>query len=101
MNSTDHSSATAGIHSRLFTIREVADLAGVSIMTVRRWIDHQGLQIHRMGWATMPGTRRYSPTKTNRSKVPKTNRFREVRRSTLICCRRTRISASSLTLERN
>ena len=49
MNSTDHSSATAGIHSRLFTIREVADLAGVSIMTVRRWIDHQGLQIHRMG----------------------------------------------------
>ena len=49
MNSTDHSSATVGIHSRLFTIREVADLAGVSIMTVRRWIDHQGLQIHRMG----------------------------------------------------
>jgi excisionase family DNA binding protein len=49
MNSTDHSPATAGIHSRLFTIREVADLAGVSIMTVRRWIDHQGLQIHRMG----------------------------------------------------
>jgi hypothetical protein len=51
--------------------------------------------------STMPGTRRYSPTKTNRSKVPKTNLFREVRRSTLICCRRTRISASSLTLERN
>jgi excisionase family DNA binding protein len=49
MNSTDHSPATAGIHSRLFTIREVADLAGVSIMTVRRWIDHQGLQIHRLG----------------------------------------------------
>jgi excisionase family DNA binding protein len=49
MNSTDHSSATAGTHSRLFTIREVSDLAGVSIMTVRRWIDHQGLQIHRMG----------------------------------------------------
>ena len=49
MNSTDHSSATAGINSRLFTIREVADLAGVSIMTVRRWIDHQGLQIHRLG----------------------------------------------------
>ena len=49
MNSTDHSSATAGIHSRLFTIREVAELAGVSIMTVRRWIDHHGLQIHRLG----------------------------------------------------
>src|SRR6266403_3694124 len=51
--------------------------------------------------STMPGRRRYSPTNTNRSKVPKTNLFGEVRRSTLICCRRTRISASSLTLERN
>jgi excisionase family DNA binding protein len=49
MNSTDNSSATAGIHSHLFTIREVADLAGVSIMTVRRWIDNQGLQVHRLG----------------------------------------------------
>ena len=49
MNSTDHSPASAGIHSRLFTIREVADLAGVSIMTVRRWIESHGLQIHRLG----------------------------------------------------
>jgi excisionase family DNA binding protein len=49
MNSTDHSSATAGIHSRLFTIREVSELAGVSIMTVRRWIESHGLQIHRLG----------------------------------------------------
>src|SRR6266404_6830832 len=48
--------------------------------------------------STMPGTRRYSSTNTNRSKVPKPNLFGEVRRSTLICCRRTRISASSLLL---
>ena len=32
---------------------------------------------------------------------PKTNLFGDLRRSTLICCRRTRISASSRTLERN
>ena len=51
--------------------------------------------------STMLGARRYSPTNTNRSKVPKTNLFGELRRSTLICCRRTRISASSRPLERN
>jgi excisionase family DNA binding protein len=49
MNSTDHPAAPANNRNRLFTIRDVADLAGVSIMTVRRWIDHQGLQIHRLG----------------------------------------------------
>ena len=36
-------------NSRLLTIRDVADLAGVSIMTVRRWIYEHGLQIHRLG----------------------------------------------------
>ena len=51
--------------------------------------------------SAMPGARRYSPTNTHRSKVPKTNLFGLLRRSTLICCRRTRISASSRTLERN
>ena len=51
--------------------------------------------------STMPGARRYSPTNTNRSKVRKTDLFGDLRRSTLICCRRTRISASSRTLERN
>jgi excisionase family DNA binding protein len=35
--------------SRLLTIRDVANLAGVSIMTVRRWIESHGLQIHRLG----------------------------------------------------
>ena len=49
MNSADDSSNTVGSRNRLFTIRDVAELAGVSIMTVRRWIDHQGLQIHRLG----------------------------------------------------
>jgi excisionase family DNA binding protein len=49
MNSIDHPPVTAGSRARLFTIRDVAELAGVSIMTVRRWIDHQGLQIHRLG----------------------------------------------------
>ena len=48
----------------------------------------------------MPGARRYNPTNTNRSKVRKTGLFGDLRRSTLICCRRTRISASSRTLER-
>jgi hypothetical protein len=51
--------------------------------------------------STMPGARRYSPTNTNRSKVRNTNLFGDLRRSTLICCRRTRVSASSRTLERN
>jgi hypothetical protein len=51
--------------------------------------------------STMVGARRYSPTNTNRSKVRKANLFGDLRRSTLICCRRTRISASSRTLERN
>src|SRR5436190_23586758 len=51
--------------------------------------------------STMPGTRRYSPTNANRSKVPKTNLLGELRRSTLICCRRTRFSASSRARERN
>ena len=51
--------------------------------------------------STMPGAKRYSPTKTNRSKVRKTDLFGDLRRSTLICCRRTRISASSRALERN
>jgi hypothetical protein len=51
--------------------------------------------------STMVGARRYSTTNTNRSKVPKTNLFGLLRRSTLtlICCRRTRISASSRSLE--
>jgi hypothetical protein len=49
----------------------------------------------------IPGARRYNPTNTNRSKVPKTNLFRDLRRSTLICCRRIRISASSRILELN
>ena len=47
------------------------------------------------------GTRRYSPTNSSRSKVRKTNLFGDLRRSTLICCRGTRISASSRPLERN
>ena len=47
------------------------------------------------------GARRYSPTNTKRSKVPKANLFGDLRRSTLLCCRRTRISASSRALERN
>src|SRR5258708_2802073 len=51
--------------------------------------------------STMPGARRYSPTNTNRSKVRKTDLFGDLRRSTLICCRRTRISASSRALEQN
>ncbi len=34
---------------QLLTIRDVADLAEVSIMTVRRWIDHHGLRTHRLG----------------------------------------------------
>jgi excisionase family DNA binding protein len=40
---------TQAATSRLLTIRDVADLAGVSIMTVRRWIEQNGLQIHRLG----------------------------------------------------
>jgi hypothetical protein len=50
---------------------------------------------------TMPGARQYSPTNTNRSKLLKTDLFGDLRSSTLICCRRTRISASSRALERN
>ena len=34
---------------RLFTIRQVAELAGISIMTIRRWIDDHGLSVHRIG----------------------------------------------------
>jgi hypothetical protein len=41
------------------------------------------------------------PTNSGRSKGRKTDLFEELRRSTLICCRRTRISASSRALERN
>ena len=51
--------------------------------------------------STMLGARRYNPTNTNRSKGRKTDLFGDLRRSTLICCRRTRISASSRPLERN
>jgi hypothetical protein len=51
--------------------------------------------------STMRGMRRYSPTNTNLSKVRKSNLFGELRCSTLIYCRRTRISASSRALERN
>jgi excisionase family DNA binding protein len=40
---------TQTTNSRLLTIRDVAELAGVSIMTVRRWIDHGGLHVHRLG----------------------------------------------------
>lgn len=36
-------------HQPLLTIRDVADLAGVSIMTVRRWISDHGLRTHRLG----------------------------------------------------
>ena len=49
----------------------------------------------------VPGARRYNPTNNSRSKGRKTDLFRDLRRSTLICCRRTRISASSRALERN
>jgi excisionase family DNA binding protein len=45
----DDEVSTQTANSRLLTIRDVADLAGVSIMTVRRWIYEQGLQIHRLG----------------------------------------------------
>ena len=45
----DQDQASARPSNRLLTIRDVADLAGVSIMTVRRWIDEHGLQIHRLG----------------------------------------------------
>ena len=48
----------------------------------------------------IPGARRYNPTNTNRSNVRKTNLFRDLRRSALICCR-TRISTSSRALDRN
>jgi excisionase family DNA binding protein len=41
--------AAEDTRSRLFTIRQVADLAGVSMMTVRRWIDDHGLRVHRIG----------------------------------------------------
>ena len=47
MDDRDQTSTQTG--SRLLTIRDVADLAGVSIMTVRRWIESHGLQIHRLG----------------------------------------------------
>jgi excisionase family DNA binding protein len=49
MSSADQSQVTADTRARFFTIREVAELAGVSIMTVRRWIYEHGLQIHRLG----------------------------------------------------
>jgi hypothetical protein len=50
----------------------------------------------------IPGARRYNnPTNTNRSKARSTNLFGDLRRSTLICYRRTRISASSRALEQN
>ena len=45
------------------------------------------------------GARRYSPTNTNRSRS-KNNLFGALRRSTLICCRTTSISASSRALRR-
>jgi hypothetical protein len=51
--------------------------------------------------STIPGTRRYSPTNTNRSRVLKAKLFGELRRNTLSCCWRIRISASSSTLERH
>jgi hypothetical protein len=51
--------------------------------------------------STIPGTRRYSPTNTKRSRVLKANLLGEVRRNKLTCCRRIRISASSRSLERN
>jgi hypothetical protein len=51
--------------------------------------------------STMLGARRYNPTNSSRSKGRKTDLVGELRRSTLICCRRTRISASSRPLERN
>lgn len=41
--------AAEEIPTRLLTIRQVADLAGVSVMTVRRWIDDHGLPVHRLG----------------------------------------------------
>ena len=34
---------------RLFTIRDIAEFVGVSLMTVRRWIDSGELKIHRLG----------------------------------------------------
>lgn len=48
MNTPEHSQ-TANAGSRLLTIRDVAERAEVSIMTVRRWIDDHGLRIHRLG----------------------------------------------------
>ena len=47
MDDRDQTSIQTG--SRLLTIRDVADLAGVSIMTVRRWIYEHDLPIHRLG----------------------------------------------------
>jgi hypothetical protein len=49
----------------------------------------------------IPGARRYNPANTNRSQGRKTDLFANFGRSTLICCRRTRISASSRTFEKN
>jgi len=49
MHSTDPLGAEVNNRTRLFAIRDVARLAGVSIMTVRRWIDDHGLQVHRLG----------------------------------------------------
>jgi excisionase family DNA binding protein len=49
MNSAHPKPVVASSPTRLFTIREVATIAGVSVMTVRRWIDDHGLRVHRFG----------------------------------------------------
>lgn len=49
MTLAEHHGFGASSTTRLFTILDVARLAGVSVMTVRRWIDHQGLRVHRLG----------------------------------------------------
>ena len=49
----------------------------------------------------MSGNSRQRPTNINRSSALKLNLFRAVRRKTMICCRRTRFSASSDALDRN
>jgi excisionase family DNA binding protein len=35
--------------SRLLTVKEVAEICGVSPKTVRRWIDARELRVHRLG----------------------------------------------------
>jgi excisionase family DNA binding protein len=41
--------ATNPADSRLLSVKEVAEICGVSPKTVRRWIDARELHVHRLG----------------------------------------------------